>query len=194
MPVATQSRSVATRGSIAGTFSFWSRSSIAAFVRRPDVPGHRRWQWNRQGLAAGLVAAGASVMIVGRNPDRLAGAVEDRTRCKANGGSIHYEPADITNEEEATRGVEAVAAWLASCTAWCIAPAAPGPSCRHWVDSICSPVHNRSECKRHHVRAQALRSQDGAWRRLVRRHLVDRGQRYPPLVGAYGVGKWRWTT
>ena len=33
-----------------------------------------------KGVAAGLVAAGASVMIVGRNPDRLAGAVEDRIK------------------------------------------------------------------------------------------------------------------
>ena len=30
-----------------------------------------------KGVAAGLVAAGASVMIVGRNPDRLAGAVRE---------------------------------------------------------------------------------------------------------------------
>jgi NAD(P)-dependent dehydrogenase (short-subunit alcohol dehydrogenase family) len=30
-----------------------------------------------KGVAAGLVAAGASVMIIGRNPDRLAGAIED---------------------------------------------------------------------------------------------------------------------
>ena len=30
-----------------------------------------------KGVAAGLVAAGASVMIVGRNPDRLAEAVKE---------------------------------------------------------------------------------------------------------------------
>jgi NAD(P)-dependent dehydrogenase (short-subunit alcohol dehydrogenase family) len=30
-----------------------------------------------KGVAAGLVAAGASVMIVGRNPDRLAAAVQE---------------------------------------------------------------------------------------------------------------------
>ncbi len=30
-----------------------------------------------KGVAAGLVAAGASVMIVGRNPDRLAAAVKE---------------------------------------------------------------------------------------------------------------------
>jgi NAD(P)-dependent dehydrogenase (short-subunit alcohol dehydrogenase family) len=62
-------------------------------------------------VAAGLVAAGASVMIVGRNPDRLAGAVKEIESSAAGSGSIRYEPADITNEEEATRAVDAVTAW-----------------------------------------------------------------------------------
>jgi NAD(P)-dependent dehydrogenase (short-subunit alcohol dehydrogenase family) len=64
-----------------------------------------------KGVAAGLVAAGASVMIVGRNPDRLAGAVKEIEQVAANGGSIRYEPADITNEEETTNAVEAATAW-----------------------------------------------------------------------------------
>src|SRR6201994_937355 len=64
-----------------------------------------------KGVAAGLVAAGASVMIVGRNPDRLAGAVKEIESSAAGSGSIRYEPADITNEEEATRAVDAVTAW-----------------------------------------------------------------------------------
>jgi NAD(P)-dependent dehydrogenase (short-subunit alcohol dehydrogenase family) len=63
-----------------------------------------------KGVAAGLVAAGASVMIVGRNPDRLAAAVQDIEVLKAS-GSIRYEPADITNEEEAARAVDAATAW-----------------------------------------------------------------------------------
>ncbi|ETZ97769.1 short chain dehydrogenase family protein [Mycobacterium kansasii 824] len=62
-------------------------------------------------MAAGLVAAGASVMIVGRNPDRLAGAVQELEALKARGGSIRYEPADVTNEEETARAVHAVTAW-----------------------------------------------------------------------------------
>jgi NAD(P)-dependent dehydrogenase (short-subunit alcohol dehydrogenase family) len=57
------------------------------------------------------VAAGASVMIIGRNPDRLAGAVKEIESSSAGSGSIRYEPADITNEEEATRAVDAVTAW-----------------------------------------------------------------------------------
>jgi NAD(P)-dependent dehydrogenase (short-subunit alcohol dehydrogenase family) len=63
-----------------------------------------------KGVAAGLVAAGASVMIVGRNPDRLASAVEDIEALSAE-GSIRYEPADVTNEDEVTRAVDAVTAW-----------------------------------------------------------------------------------
>jgi NAD(P)-dependent dehydrogenase (short-subunit alcohol dehydrogenase family) len=63
-----------------------------------------------KGVAAGLVSAGASVMIVGRNADRLAAAVKAIEALKAD-GSIRYEPADITNEEEAARAVDAATAW-----------------------------------------------------------------------------------
>jgi NAD(P)-dependent dehydrogenase (short-subunit alcohol dehydrogenase family) len=63
-----------------------------------------------RGVASGLVAAGASVMIVGRNPDKLAAAVEEIVALTAQ-GSVRFEPADITNEEEATRAIDAVTAW-----------------------------------------------------------------------------------
>ncbi len=63
-----------------------------------------------KGVAAGLVASGASVMIVGRNADRLSGAVKEIEALGAP-GAIRYEPADITNEEEAARAVEAATAW-----------------------------------------------------------------------------------
>ncbi len=65
-------------------------------------------------MAAGLAAAGASVMIVGRNADRLAGAVEEVQKLAdgaGNGGAIRYEPADVTNEDEVTRAVDAATAW-----------------------------------------------------------------------------------
>ena len=64
-----------------------------------------------KGVAAGLVAAGASVMIVGRNVDRLAAAVEEIGALESNGGAIRYEPADVTNEDEVTRAVDAATAW-----------------------------------------------------------------------------------
>jgi NAD(P)-dependent dehydrogenase (short-subunit alcohol dehydrogenase family) len=61
-----------------------------------------------KGVAAGLAGAGASVMIVGRNADRLAATVEE---IKADGGEIRYEPADVTNEDEVAHAVEAATAW-----------------------------------------------------------------------------------
>jgi NAD(P)-dependent dehydrogenase (short-subunit alcohol dehydrogenase family) len=64
-----------------------------------------------KGVAAGLVAGGASVMIVGRNPDRLAAAVQEIEAVKADGGEIRYEPADVTDEDEVTRAVDAATAW-----------------------------------------------------------------------------------
>ena len=64
-----------------------------------------------KGVASGLVASGASVMIVGRNADRLAAAVKDIEVLRATGGSIRYEPTDITNEEETARAVDAATAW-----------------------------------------------------------------------------------
>jgi len=63
-----------------------------------------------KGVATGLVGAGASVMIVGRNPDKLAAAVEEIEALEAP-GSIRFEPADITNEDEAARAVDAATAW-----------------------------------------------------------------------------------
>ncbi|MBV9090485.1 MAG: SDR family oxidoreductase [Mycobacteriaceae bacterium] len=62
-----------------------------------------------KGVAEALVGAGAKVMIVGRNADRLAAAADD---IKAKGpGSVLYEPADITNEDEVARVVGAATAW-----------------------------------------------------------------------------------
>jgi len=64
-----------------------------------------------KGVAAGLVAAGASVMIIGRNPDRLAEAVKEIEAGHANGGAIRYEPTDVTDEDEVTHAVDAATAW-----------------------------------------------------------------------------------
>ncbi|QUR69055.1 SDR family oxidoreductase [Mycobacterium spongiae] len=67
-----------------------------------------------KGVAAGLVAAGAAVMIVGRNPDRLAAAAKELEVVKGSnitGDAVRYEPADITDEDETARAVDAVTAW-----------------------------------------------------------------------------------
>jgi NAD(P)-dependent dehydrogenase (short-subunit alcohol dehydrogenase family) len=64
-----------------------------------------------KGVAAGLVAAGAAVMIIGRSADRLAAAVAEIEAGKASGGAIRYEPTDVTNEDEVARAVDAATAW-----------------------------------------------------------------------------------
>lgn len=58
-----------------------------------------------KGVAAALAGAGARVMIVGRNPDRLAAAADEIA------GSIRYEPADVTKEDEVVHAVRAATAW-----------------------------------------------------------------------------------
>jgi len=63
-----------------------------------------------KGVAAALVAAGANVMILGRNADRLAAAT-DEIKGAAGPGDIAYEPADVTNEDEVARAVAAATAW-----------------------------------------------------------------------------------
>jgi len=64
-----------------------------------------------KGVAAGLVASGASVMIIGRNPDRLAEAVAELEAGAVNGGAVRYEPTDVTSEDEVTHAVDAATAW-----------------------------------------------------------------------------------
>jgi NAD(P)-dependent dehydrogenase (short-subunit alcohol dehydrogenase family) len=63
-----------------------------------------------KGIAEALVASGANVMIIGRSADKLAAAV-DEIEAADGPGTIRYEPADVTNEDEVTRAVEAVTAW-----------------------------------------------------------------------------------
>ena len=98
--------------------------------------------------------------------------------------SVLYEPADVTNEDEVARLVDAATAWhgrlhgVVHCA---------GGSRDHRPDHPDRlrrvAAHGRPQRQRHHVRAQARRAGDGARRRrIVRRHLVDRGEQHPPLV------------
>jgi NAD(P)-dependent dehydrogenase (short-subunit alcohol dehydrogenase family) len=64
-----------------------------------------------KGVAAGLVAAGAAVMIVGRNADRLASAVAEIEADTGSAGGLRYEPTDVTDEDEVVRAVDAATAW-----------------------------------------------------------------------------------
>ncbi|MDF3340001.1 SDR family oxidoreductase [Mycolicibacterium septicum] len=62
-----------------------------------------------KGAAAGIVAAGGDALLIGRNADKLSAAAEELA---AQGpGSVRYEPADVTNEDEVRRAVDAATAW-----------------------------------------------------------------------------------
>jgi NAD(P)-dependent dehydrogenase (short-subunit alcohol dehydrogenase family) len=63
-----------------------------------------------KGVAAAVVASGGKAMLVGRNADRLAAAAEDIT-AQGGTGEVRYEPADVTNEDEVARVVQAATAW-----------------------------------------------------------------------------------
>lgn len=63
-----------------------------------------------KGVAAAVVASGGNAMLVGRNADRLSAAVDE---IGAAGGAdrVRYEPADVTDEDEVARVVDAATAW-----------------------------------------------------------------------------------
>ena len=65
-----------------------------------------------KGVAAAIVASGGNAVLVGRNAERLA-SVTDELNSKAGDGdgSVIYEPADVTDEDEVGRMVEAATAW-----------------------------------------------------------------------------------
>jgi NAD(P)-dependent dehydrogenase (short-subunit alcohol dehydrogenase family) len=65
-----------------------------------------------RGVATAVVAAGGDAMLVGRNADRLAAAVDEINASSSEGsGTARYEPADVTNEDEVARAVDAATAW-----------------------------------------------------------------------------------
>jgi 7-alpha-hydroxysteroid dehydrogenase len=65
-----------------------------------------------KGVAAAVVASGGDVMLVGRNADRLVAARDEIAAQAGDGaGEVIYEPADVTNEDEVGRMIEAATAW-----------------------------------------------------------------------------------
>ena len=64
-----------------------------------------------KGVATAAAASGAKVMLVGRNADKLAAAADEIGPLARDGGAVLYEPADVTNEDEVSRVVEAATAW-----------------------------------------------------------------------------------
>ncbi|BBX90417.1 short-chain dehydrogenase [Mycolicibacterium boenickei] len=62
-----------------------------------------------KGAAAAIVAAGGNALLIGRNADKLSAAADELA---AQGpGSVRYEPADVTNEDEVRRAVDVATAW-----------------------------------------------------------------------------------
>jgi 7-alpha-hydroxysteroid dehydrogenase len=63
-----------------------------------------------KGVGAAVVKAGGNAMLVGRNSDKLAAATKD-IEAVGGPGAVRYEPADVTDEDEITRAVDAATAW-----------------------------------------------------------------------------------
>ncbi|MCV7044301.1 SDR family oxidoreductase [Mycobacterium frederiksbergense] len=63
-----------------------------------------------KGVAAAVVASGGNAMLVGRNADKLSAAVDEITAGPGD-GEVRFEPADVTNEDEVARAVDAATAW-----------------------------------------------------------------------------------
>ncbi|WP_370330975.1 SDR family oxidoreductase [Mycolicibacterium hippocampi] len=62
--------------------------------------------------AAAIVASGGNTMLAGRNADKLAAAAKEiEAQAGDGGGEVRYEPADVTDEDQAARVVEAATAW-----------------------------------------------------------------------------------
>lgn len=65
-----------------------------------------------KGVAVAVVASGGNAVLAGRNADKLAAAAEEITSAAGDGaGKVIYEPADVTDEDQAMRLVEAATAW-----------------------------------------------------------------------------------
>ncbi|WBP95320.1 SDR family oxidoreductase [Mycolicibacterium neoaurum] len=62
-----------------------------------------------KGVAAAIVGAGGNVVLAGRNADKLEAAAAEIGG--AGAGQVNYQPADITDEDEAARLVDAATAW-----------------------------------------------------------------------------------
>lgn len=62
-----------------------------------------------KGAAAAIVAAGGNALLIGRNADKLSAAADELGT--QGPGSVRYEPADVTDEDEVRRAVDVATAW-----------------------------------------------------------------------------------
>lgn len=63
-----------------------------------------------KGVATALRGAGANVMLMGRNPDRLCAAAQEMN-AGDDPAKVRYEPGDVRDEEQVRAVVQAAAAW-----------------------------------------------------------------------------------
>lgn len=63
-----------------------------------------------KGVATVLRGAGANVMLMGRNPDRLCAAAQEMN-AGGDPAKVRYEPGDVRDEEQVRAVVQAAAAW-----------------------------------------------------------------------------------
>jgi NAD(P)-dependent dehydrogenase (short-subunit alcohol dehydrogenase family) len=135
-----------------------------------------------KGVAAAVVAAGGNAMLVGRNADRLAGAA-DEIKAAGGAGSVLYEPADVINEEEVAHVVEAATAWTGRLHG--VVHCAGGSETIGPITQVDSDAWRRTVDLNVNGTMYVLKRSAGTGprrRRVVHRHLVDRGEQHPPLV------------
>ncbi len=165
--------------------SRFRRDSGAAFVGGQNDHGDRRWQRDRQGrrCRGGRRGRERDARWPQRRP---AGGGRGRAQRSGRGGQ-RVGALRARRRHQRGRGCacggrgDGLDGTTARCRALC------GRQRHHW------PGHptrlrgvaaiGRPERQRDHVRAQALGAATGPWwRRLVRRHLVDRRQQHPQVV------------
>ena len=136
-----------------------------------------------KGVAAAVVAAGGNAMLVGRNADRLAAAA-DEIKAAGGAGSVLYEPADVTNEDEVARVVDAATAWSGRLHG--VVHCAGGSETIGPITQIDSDAWRRTVDLNvngtMYVLKHAAREMVRGRRRFVHRHLVDRGQQHAQVV------------
>ena len=100
-----------------------------------------------------------------------------------DGGDVRYEPADVTNEDEVARVVEAATAWTGRLNG--VVNCAGGSDTIGPITQLDAEAWRRRSTSMSPApcSCRALGARDGARRRRIfRRHLVDRGEQYAQVV------------
>ena len=121
-----------SHGSISRTCSSFSEGArVQLSFDRPDVSGHRRRQWNRQGRGR-RAGRGRGLRHDRRPQPRPAGGRRRRDRSARRPAAARFATSPPTSPTRTRSPARSTPRRLgtAGCTAWCIARAARGPSGR----------------------------------------------------------------